>query len=611
MGTSLRRTLPLAAALVTVTALAACTSGQGTTGSTPVNGGVATVAEQVGNSPDYIFPFLSIQYETTSNLTWFQSLMYRPLYWFGVGSSPGINYSLSLADPPSWSDNYQAVTFKLKDYRWSDGAKLTPENVAFWFGLDLTEKANWALYNPGDMPDDISKISYDDRAGTVTLRLKGTVSPSFFLDEELSQITPLPLAWDLTAPGQAGKCASEQQATQRASCPKVYSYLTQQAKDQSAYAGSPLWKVVDGPFRLSSYVPNGEYTMVPNKSYSGPVKPRLSQLKFLPFASDAAEYNELRSGTTISIGTIPSYDLPRKPASVPVGRNPLSGYTMYPVNYWGFQYLLINFNNPTVGPLLRQLYARQVLQTLVDQTVDIQKAYNGYGYASYGPVPRVPPNPFLDAFEARNPYPFSISRAQQILRAHGWTVPSSGTAYCSRPGSGSSECGPGITAGEKFQVKLESFSGAQAVSETMAQYVSDASQAGVDLVLSQVPVHQLLADAVQCKPSQASCGWQLLNYGGVSYPSAYPSGKPYFQTGAGQNIGSYSSPEMDSLIAKTVRSASSSAMSNYENYAAVQIPVIWQPFQTSYIYEVANNLHGVAPFNPLSFSNPANWYFTR
>lgn len=610
MGASLRRVLSLTTALAIAAALAACTSGQSTTGNTPVHGGTATVAEQVGNSPDYIFPFLSIQYETTSNTTYFQSLMYLPLYWFGVGSSPGVNYSLSLADPPSWSDNYQTVTFKLKNYRWSDGAKLTPENVAFWFGLDLTEKANWALYDPGDMPDDISNISYDDQAGTVTLHLNSPVSPTFFLDEELSQVTPLPLAWDVTAPGRVGQCASEQTAAQRSSCPAVYAYLSQQAKDQSAYATSPLWKLVDGPFQLSSYVPGGEYTMVPNKSYSGPVRPKLSELKFLPFASDAAEYNELRSGT-ISMGTVPSNDLPPKSPSAPTGRNPVSGYTMYPVNYWGFQYLLINFNNPTVGPLLRHLYARQVLQTLVNQQVDVQKAYNGYGYASYGPVPRVPPNPFLDAFEETNPYPFSISKARQLLQSHGWTVPSSGTAYCSRPGSGPGECGAGVTAGEKFQVKLESYSGAQAISEIMEEYVSDARQAGVDLVLSQVPVHQMLADAVQCKSSQPSCGWQLLNYGGVSYPSAYPSGRPYFETGAGQNIGSYSSPEMDQLIEQTVRSASSSAMSDYENYAAMQIPVIWQPFQTSFIYEVADNLRGVAPFNPLSFSNPVNWYLTH
>jgi peptide/nickel transport system substrate-binding protein len=601
------------AVLAVTTVLGACSSAGGSAsgGAKPASGGVATIAETPGNSADYIFPFFSIQYASTSNTTTFQSLMYRPLYWFGTGASPAVNDSLSLADQPQWSSDDKAVTIDLKDYHWSDGTRLTPEDVAFWIGLDRSEKQNWAFYSAGYLPDDLSSVSYDDSANSVTFHLKAAVSPTFFLYDELSQITPLPLAWDVTAPGHKGSCASEQPAQQQASCPQVYSYLAAQAKDQATYATSPLWKVVDGPFTLSTYAAGGEYTMVPNKSYSGPVKPRLSGLKFLPFTTDTAEYNELRSGTAVSVGYIPAQDLPPKPVSQPAGRNPVTGYAMYPVNYWGFQYLLINFNNPTVGPLLKQLYVRQVLQSLVDQNVDVEKAYNGYGYAGFGPVPKVPANPFIDPFESKNPYPFSISAARRRLQSHGWTVPAAGTAYCSHPGAGAGECGAGVSAGEKLQLKLESYSGSQSLEEVMEQFVSDAGQAGVAVTLDQVPVHQMLADAVQCTPAQPACGWQLINYGGVVYSSAFPSGQPYFATGAGQNIGSYSSPVMDNLITQTVRSSSPTAMSNYENYAAEQIPVIWQPFSSYPIEEVVNNLHGVVPFNPLLFINPENWYFTR
>ena len=35
---------------------------------------------------------------------------------------------------------------------------------------------------------------------------------------------------------------------------------------------------------------------MPNKSYSGPVKPTLSEFKEVPFTTEAAEYNVLRSG---------------------------------------------------------------------------------------------------------------------------------------------------------------------------------------------------------------------------------------------------------------------------------------------------------------------------
>ncbi len=617
MKASRRHLAAAVAALAAALTLGACASnsvpasGGSAAGGKPVRGGIATIAEEAGNGPDYIFPFFSIQYLTTSNTTTFQSLMYRPLYWFGKGASPAVDYSLSLAGPPAFADGSTSVTIRLKDYSWSDGTKVTPRSVAFWLGLDRSEKQNFASYNPGQLPDDVKSVSYDDQAGTVTFHLRSAVSASYFLYGELSQITPLPLAWDLTGAGQQGSCSSEDPAVQARSCPRVYRYLTAQAKDQASYASSPLWGVVDGPFKLSAYTPGGSYSMTANKSYSGPVKPKLAGLKFLPFTSDTAEYNELRSGSSISLGYVPTQVLPPKPVSQTAGHNPVSGYQMYPVNYWGFQYLLINFNNPAAGPLLRQLYLRQALQTVVNQDVDIEKADNGYGYAGYGPVPRLPANPFIDAAGSTNPFPFSIPAARKILQAHGWSVPASGVATCSHPGSGAGQCGAGVTAGQKLELRLESYSGTQTVSEVMQQLVSDASQAGIGIKLSQVPVHQLLSDAVQCKPSQASCDWQILNYGGVVYASAFPSGQPYFATGAGQNIGSYSDPQMDKLINATITSSAPGAMSAYQDYAARQVPVLWQPFGSTPIEEVADNLHGVAPFNPLLFINPENWYFTH
>lgn len=68
---------------------------------------------------------------------------------------------------------------------------------------------------------------------------------------------------------------------------------------------------------------------------------------------------------------------------------------------------------------------------------------------------------------------------------------------------------------------------------------------------------------------------------------------------------------MDKLINATITSSAPGAMSAYQDYAARQVPVLWQPFGSTPIEEVADNLHGVAPFNPLLFINPENWYFTH
>src|SRR5947209_14824772 len=65
---------------------------------------------------------------------------------------------------------------------------------------------------------------------------------------------------------------------------------------RSSYATSPLWKVVDGPFKLSSFSTDGHVTMVPNPAYSGSPKPTLSAIKWVPFTSDSAEYTALKTG---------------------------------------------------------------------------------------------------------------------------------------------------------------------------------------------------------------------------------------------------------------------------------------------------------------------------
>ena len=91
-------------------------------------------------------------------------------------------------------------------------------------------------------------------------------------------------------------------------CATVYTYLDAQAKDPTSYVGSPLWSIVDGPWRLSAFNADGHVTFVPNKSYSGPVKPKLAAFEEAPFTTDAAEYNVLRSpsaGTKIDVGYTP------------------------------------------------------------------------------------------------------------------------------------------------------------------------------------------------------------------------------------------------------------------------------------------------------------------
>ena len=77
--------------------------------------------------PNYIFPIMGAAYYSNVNLYQFQQEMFRPLYWFGKGSSPTLDESLSLADAPTYSNSGKTVTIKLKKYKWSDGTAVNSE----------------------------------------------------------------------------------------------------------------------------------------------------------------------------------------------------------------------------------------------------------------------------------------------------------------------------------------------------------------------------------------------------------------------------------------------------------------------------------------------------
>src|SRR5580693_1537338 len=313
-------------AAVCVLVAAGCSSSSSSApGTTPVAGGTAVFAEAPSAPPTYIFPYMNSPVISNVNLFYFQYLMYRPLYWFGTGSQPTANFSLPLANPPAF--NGSKVTITLKRYMWSDGSPVTATDVMFWLNMEKALPADYGAYT--NFPADVSDITVVSPT-ELTMTMDKAYSPSWFLYNQLSQITPMPPAWDRTAAGPSS-CA-----TKVSDCAAVYNYLNDQAKDLNGYVGSPLWSIVDGPWKLSSFSSDGHVTYVPNKSYSGPVKPKLDAFQEVPFTTDSAEYDVLQSSnssTKIDVGYIPPSDLPAKPAGAALGANPLAskGYTLAPL----------------------------------------------------------------------------------------------------------------------------------------------------------------------------------------------------------------------------------------------------------------------------------------
>src|ERR1035438_1007074 len=64
----------------------------------------ATWAELPQSTPNFILPYYPAQLCSVNNVEQFQFLMYRPLFWFGVGTSPNLNTSLSIGQTPAFSN---------------------------------------------------------------------------------------------------------------------------------------------------------------------------------------------------------------------------------------------------------------------------------------------------------------------------------------------------------------------------------------------------------------------------------------------------------------------------------------------------------------------------
>ncbi len=595
----------LAVAAALAASVAGCTKaaspGAGPTGK-PVTGGNVTFAESPGTPPNYIFPLDALQYFSTNNINQFQYLMWRPLYWIGDGSSITLSESRSLARPPVYSHGNTVVTINLKPYKWPDGKPVTSRDVVFWINLLTANKLNWGEYAPGFFPDDVTKVTAPTLS-QVVLTLNGAVNQQWFTQSELTQLTPLPQhAWDKTS--VSGKVGNYDTTT--AGARAVYKFLDSQSRDLGSYATNPLWQVVDGPWRLASFSPSGLAKFVPNKAYSGPVKPKIASFAEVPFTSEAAEYNALRAGQ-LTYGYIPATDIAQK--SLIVGQ----GYQVQPWYLWSMNIVPINFNNPTVGPLFRQLYVRATMQSLIDQKQYVKAILKGYGAVENGPVPTLPATPYLTPALRNGPYAYSVTRARSLLREHGWTVPPNGTSTCAKPGTAAGQCGAGIARGAQLSFTIAYAAGVTSIGQEMQAWKSALSLVGIRLNLAQQPAGNIFSTMTPCSPHSAACKWQM-SYWGTGWefaPDYYPSGEVAFSTAAIGNWGSYTNPVMDSKIKATTTKNGLGVFHDWADFATQQLPMLFMPLSPVQISAIRGNLSGALPQPSAGLAiTPENWYFT-
>lgn len=521
-----------------------------------------------GASPNYIFPETTTANQSIDNNSMFFNLLY-PYVYLPDPYQPKMDYNRSMAYPPVFSDHDTVVTVKLKHWMWSDGTPVTARDLVFYINLGKAEGTTWGNYDgPDQFPYNLKSYTAVN-ATTIRFVLKSAMNPTYFIDNGIDFIIPLPQqAWDKTSLN--GPIGDYDMTAVGAK--KVLAFLQKEAADTQTYSTNPLWKVVDGPYTLEKFGgASSPDVFVANPHYSG-TAPAIKTFEEVPYTSDSAEFTALEDGS-LDYGYVPTPDIPAIP------RLKAEGYNITASPTWGFDYIIPNQKNPQVGPILSQAYMRQVLEHLTDQGTMIAHFMQGYGVPTYGPTPIYPKgNPFLSSAESHNPYPYSVKAAEKLLKAHGWQVNPNKVDVCEV--AGPKGCGAGVTKGEKLSLNLLYSNSPTILQEDTDLFQSDAAQAGVQVNPKTETFDSVISQVQQCilpkDKGTPTCNWQLGEYGGISL-ATYPSGEGLLNTGGAFNAGQYSNPTLDSLIQDSTTSTDLSVYKKYEALVVKEEPWIWQP----------------------------------
>ena len=569
--------------------------------------GSITYALPPGAMPNWILPMPTSSSNAVYNVFNFEWQMWPPMYHTPDGSTPTVDPALSVANAPTWSNGDKTMTITVKPWKWSNGQTVSSKDVLFTFDMIKAavkaSPANWAYYVPGYFPTIVTSMSTPN-ATTIVVNLSKPVNPTWMEYDILGSVPLMPSSpWSKDSAN-----GSTLDFTNPANAAKIFAFLTAQAKSVSTYATNPLWQTVYGPYKLSSFNnTTGAFTMVPNTTYGGPHASPMSSYVGVPFTSNAAEWNAVKTGS-VDFGYVPQEDVPQ------ISQLKRLGYNYYGMPDFGNYFVAYNFKDKTgnFNAIASQLYFRQAMQHLEDQAGQIKAYFNGAGDPVYGPIPAFPKSPFLPSNASTNPYPFSVTDAINLLEANGWKVVPNGTDTCAKPGTGSGKCGAGIPAGTKLTFNLI-YNTTPPIPQEVADLAANAKQAGIEVNLSGSNLNFMIQNYNDAASTANENKWAMEDLGGESI-STYPTQFGFRNTGGSGQIGGYSDPQADSLINASISSSNPSAVANEASFFTAQVPVLWQPV-IDYIWAWKTNISATEPQGIENLtqydSTPQFWYLTK
>lgn len=607
--------------VVGVTALAACAKSSSTStksntvsgfagippaASSHVPGGTVTFGMAAGATPTYIFPITPGANSSVYTASFFQNLMWLPMWQTPVSDKLDVNYATSLASKPTFSNGNKTITINMKsNFKWSNGQPVDAQDVIFF--IDLVKAAvklspaNYGNFSAGFFPQNLVSATATSKF-TLQLVFDKPYNPGYLYYNQLLLLTPLPsTSWNIDAVG--GKPVDY---TTLAGAEKIYKFLNAQSLKLSTYATNPLWQVVDGPFHLTAFNPSTDAnTMVPNPTFGGH-KASIAKFQEVAFTSDDAEYTALRSGQ-LTVGLIPSTDYPQIP------QLKKSGFNVFGNGELGWDYLLFNFKDKTGNwnKIIGQLYVRQALAHLIDTYGYVQGIFHGYATVASGPVPSEPASPFTPSNALKPVYPYNTATTKSIFAAHGWKLVNN-VQTCESPGTGATQCGAGIPKGQTMAFTLVYNNGSPAITQEDTAFASAAKTAGVPVTLVGKSFNFILQNYYDLAAPANVNKWAAEDFGGFS-TSLYPTTNTIFNTGGSFNIGDYSDPTADKLIHDSVFGPNASAVKVEAAYIAENLPALFQP-NAWHVYAWSTKMSGpqYTFWEMPEFSlNPEQWYFTK
>jgi len=513
-------------------------------------GGTVVVALPPLVNIDWYEPLLPAAYNSLYD-SWAADLMYQPL--LEINGKGAIDYADSVASSIGANAAGTVFTVHLNPkWHWSDGSPVTAKDLLFtWnlikFASSSAAPTPWPYADAGfgDIPNGVRSVRV---TGTYTFQmtLDAPANQLWFEYNGLSQLIPLPAqSWDKFPNNMKSELA----------------YLTTNGNNPA------FFHVIDGAFAMKSATENQSWIFVPNPKYSGH-RASIGQLVLAYQTSDQAELNELRAGE-IQVGYLPQTDLP--------AQKELTADRLV-VGYGdGFTRIFLDFGNPQVGAILRQLPVRQAMAMGINQAQIIQDVYHGYAVPGASPVPSSQPSLLAPSLH-KPAYPFSLAAGKATLEHAGWHEVN-GVMQNAK--------------GQKLTFVMQYVSGT-ATTQTIVQLLqSDWAQEGIKVTLDPMP----FASMVGLHDKADAAKWQI--QAGVSWDwgGDYPSGEGIFQTGAPYNFYQFSDPTLDRLIQASIRpyattTQSVAALRSYQVYVSKILPVLWMPYAAT-LDEVARNLGGV------------------